>query len=132
MRIRLGSISLLVVLAMTSVLSPSPATACDGCADNKCTGGFDQGTFGCTSGEMSCSLIQKLTVGCEGRYCSTSGNLACDNRLPVPPAPVEPIKASSAGQSHPKPAAPLLPEGSVAEALTCGTALDPPLAAQHD
>lgn len=132
MRIRIGPIGVLVVLAMTSVLLPSPATACDGCADNKCTGGFEQGTYGCTGGEMSCSLIQKLTVGCEGRYCSTSGNLACDNRLPKPPSPVEPIKASSARQSHPKPATPLLPEGSVAEPLTCGAAGETPLAAPHD
>lgn len=132
MRSRLGSIVALVVLVMTCVLSPSAATACDGCADNKCTGGFDQGTYGCSGGELSCSLIQKLTVGCEGRYCSTSGNPPCDNRRPVTPDPVEPIKASSARQSHPKPATPLLPEGSVADALTCGTTLDPSLAARHD
>lgn len=132
MRIRLGSIGLLVVLAMTSVLSPSPARACDGCANKECTGGLEQGTYGCADGELSCSLIQKLTVGCEGRFCSTSGNLPCDNRRPVKPDPVEPVKASSARQSHPNPATPLLPEGSVAEALSCGTAVDQPPAAQHD
>lgn len=132
MRTRLGSIGVLVVLAITGVLSPRSATACVACVDDRCVATFEQGASGCSEGELPCSLIERLTVGCAGSWCSTAGFPACDHRRPERPQPVEPIMTNSAPQSRWNQTTTLLPEGPVAEALTCGTALDPPPAAQHD
>jgi hypothetical protein len=132
MRTRLGSIGVFVTLAMTTVLSQRSATACSACADNRCVATFEQGANGCSDGEIPCSLFEKLTVGCEGRWCSTVGFPACDHRRPERPQPFEPAMTNSAPRSRWNPTTTQLLEGPVAQGLTCGTALDPSPAAQHD
>ncbi len=136
MRSRIGSIGTLIVLASLCTTSWNTARACDACVKNTCTPGFEQGTYGCTDAEVECSLIQKLTIGCAGRVCSTSGNLSCDNRRPVRPGPVDPITGKATSQpspvSSPSQPIPSSENQQAADALTCGTALDQPNAPQHN
>src|SRR5438093_6784023 len=59
------------------------ALACDGCdSHDKCVHGLDQGTYGCSSGEVQCSITAKIFFGCGGRWCNTS-ELICDGKKPA-------------------------------------------------
>jgi len=73
------SVSLLAGL----LLAGARAYACDGCNNLHCVSGLEAGTYGCSEGEAKCSFIGRVFFDCGGRFCSTSGNVPCDNRKPI-------------------------------------------------
>ncbi len=83
-----SSVLLVITVVLTIVLGGFSTTlACDACANNECTPGFQQGTYGCTSGEAECSWAGRLLGICEGKFCSTAGNPPCDNLSDKPLEP---------------------------------------------
>lgn len=90
-------LALLSVIALCLAQGLPLALACDACSNDTCTPGFEQGTYGCSSGGGECSWIGRILGGCVVRFCTTQGSPPCDNH------PRKSISATIAEAAHDAP-----------------------------
>lgn len=85
-----------VALALLTGATPG-ALACDACANNNCTPGFAQGTYGCRTIQAQCTVISQIFGTCKGTLCDTTGAPPCDNIKPPPKEPQKDPKKDEIG-----------------------------------